>query len=296
VVKKRLSDHMITRWDVVDSGDNPKSHVLLYKNEGGISGNKNVDSNGNKKKGEDRTMTLKEILAKMASEQSLTKEEQEFVKTESEAKDNEINTLKTESEAKDTKVDDIQKKFDNVEIELAEVKKETKPKDGDEEKKGEEAIKKASPEVQEEFKKMKERLEKSDKTAEAEAEKVGKLAEKIAKAEFVVKAKTMPGIGETPEKLADLLLSISKASPEEYPELEKVFETASKKIVEGTLLKAVGTDEEGDTGDAESKIKKAAEAMKKANPDLTDAQAEAEALEADPGLYEEYENAREGDK
>lgn len=287
---------MITRWDVVDSGDNPKSHVLLYKNEGGIDENNNVDSNGNKKKGEDNTMTLKEILAKMASEESLTKEEQEFIKTESEAKDNEINTLKTESEAKDTKADEVQKKLDKVEIELVEVKKEVKPKDGDEEKKGEEAIKKASPEVQEEFKKMTERLEKSDKKAEAETEKVEKLSEKIAKAEFVVKAKTMPGIGETPEKLADLLLSISKASPEEYPELEKLLETTSKKVVEGTLLKAVGTDEEGDTGDAESKIKKATEAMKKAKPDLTDAQAEAEALEADPKLYEEYENAREGGK
>ena len=286
---------MVTRWDVVDSGDNPKSHILLYKNEGGIDGNSNVDSNGNKKKGEDRTMTLKEILAKMASEQPLTKEEQEFIKTESEAKDNEINTLKTESEAKDTKADDIQKKLDNVEIELVEVKKGVKPEGGDKEKKGEDAIKKASPEVQEEFKKMKERLEKSDKTAEVEAEKVGKLSEKIAKAEFVVKAKTMPGIGETPEKLADLLLSITKASPEEYPELEKLLEATSKRIVEGTLLKAVGTDEEGDTGDAESKIKKAAEVMKKANPDLTNEQAEAAALEADPKLYEEYENAREGD-
>ena len=35
--------------------------------------------------------------------------------------------------------------------------------------------------------------------------------------------------------------------------------------------------------------------MKKANPDLTNEQAEAAALEADPKLYEEYENAREGD-
>ena len=287
---------MITRWDVVDSGDNPKSHILLFKNEGGINENNNVDSNGNTKKGEDRTMTLKEILAKMASEEPLTKEEQEFIKTESEAKDNEINTLKTDSEVKDTKVDDIQKKLDTVEVELEKVKKEAKPKDGDEGKEGEEAIAKASPEVQEEFKKMKERLEKSDETAKTEAEKVEKLAEKIAKAEFVEKAKKLPGVGETPEKLADLLLTISKASPEEYPELEKILEATSKKIVEGTLLKSVGSDEEGDTGDAESKIKKAAEAMKKAKPELTDEQAQEAALEADPKLYEDYENAREGGK
>lgn len=282
---------MITRWDVVDSGDNPKSRVLLYKNEGGIDGNNNVDRNNNKKKGEDNTMTLKEILAKMASEQPLTKEEQEFIKTESEAKDNEINTLKTDSEAKDTKADEIKKKLDKVEIELKDVKKEE-----NKEEEGKEAIKKASPEVQEEFEKMKERLEKSDKKADAEAEKVDKLSEKIAKAEFVEKAKTMPGIGETPEKLADLLLSISKASPEEYPELEKLLEDTSKKIVEGTLLKSVGSDEEGDTGDAESKIQKAAEVMKKANPDLSDEQAEEAALEANPDLYKDYDNAREEGK
>jgi len=286
MVKKRLRDIVLTRWDVVDRGDNPEARVVMFKSKGGMLGEE-VDENGNTKKGEENTMTLKEILAKLASEQPLSKEEQEFLKTETEAKDNEIDTLKEQVDSQKTATEDMKKKLGEVETKLEEATKKQKP-----EEKPEEKIAKADPAIQEEFKKMKERLDKAEEKEKESNERVEKLEDSIAKEKLVAKVKELPGVIEDPDKMADAMLKIRKSAPKEFALIEEALEKANKVVVESTLLKSVGSNEEGDAGDAENKIKKGAEAIRKSQPELTPEQAEQKFLEENPKVYEEYEAAK----
>jgi len=278
-MKYRIRQPVINKWAVVDAGDNPEAKIVLFKRQGGPL-NKDVDNNNSSnKKGDETIMTLNEILSKMEKGEALTKEEQAFVKSETEAQANEINTLKEAGEAKDTELSDVKKSLDEAK---AKIEKKDPPKP-------EEILEKAAPEVKEEFKKMQDRLEKSEKLNTESSERLQKVEDGIQKEKYLAKAKTLTGIEGKPAEVGELLQKIAKSSPEDYPEVEKLLESASKRITEGDLLKEKGSNEEGVTGDKEQEIQKRMVELKKAKPELTDEQAYDEVLQSDDKLYSSEE-------
>ena len=277
---KKLRELVINRIDVVDKGDNPKAHILLFKNEGGqLNNNVNI----NNKKGDDYIMTIEEILAK------LPQEDQDLLKVELESRKGEVDILKTEADTKDKAVEDIKKKLTDAETALKEadgkiVKEEPKIKDED-------VIKKAGPEAEKVFKEMQERLEKSETEGAENTKKVDELSTKIQKRDFMEKAETFKGLGETTEDLTEILMDISNKAPESYEKLEKLLEKTNKAIEEGELLKVQGSSASGDAGDAETEIRKGAEEIAKRDK-ISPEQAELKLLEEKPELYEKYEKEK----
>lgn len=279
--KYRIREPVINRWDVVDAGDNPGARILLFKNQGGQNENKVDNNNNSKRKGDEDTMTLKEILEKMSKGEALSKEEQDFLKSDLDAKANELDVLKEDNDAKASQIEEINKKFATVESELTKLKKD-KPED---EEDPEETLKKADPKVQEEFNKMKERLEKSEQKSSETEQRLQKMEEDTQKEKMLIKAKSLEGLEGKPEEIAELLHKISKAVPEDYPALEKLLEGVNKKIAESGLFKAVGSSEEGAGKDNEQKIEKKVAELRKTKPDLTYEQAYEQILDDNPDLY-----------
>jgi len=281
MTKYRIREPVLNRWDVVDAGDNPGAKILLFKNQGGLNDNKVDNANNSTRKGDEDTMTLQEILEKMSKGEALNQEEQDFIKSDLDAKANELDVLKEDNEAKASQIDEIQKKLTNVESELTKLKKD-KP---EEDSKPEDILKKADPKVQEQFQKMKERLEKAEQTNSATVEKLQKMEDDRQREKMLTKAKSLEGIEGTPEDLADLLHKIAKAAPEDFGKLEEILEGLNKKIVESDLFKTVGSSEEGVGKDNEQKIAKKVAELRKDKPELTYEQAYDEVLNDNPDLY-----------
>ena len=272
---RKLKDIVISRWDVVDSGDNPLSDILLMKSKGGQEINA-VDNNTlNITKGVKYTMTLEEILAK------LSQDEQDVIKTEFDSRKNEVDAL---TKAKDDTEEELRKAKEELE-------KASQPEEEIEED-AEEVIKSADPKVQEEFKKMQDRLKKSEDEKVEQDEKLNKLSDQIAKRDFVEKAKELPNISTDSDDLADILLDISKKAPESYPKVIEVFKTMNKRIEEGDLLKTVGKSEgEDNTSNVEGKLEKLAKTRAEAD-NITKEQATEKIMRENPELYEEYKNSQ----
>lgn len=130
-----------------------------------------------------------------------------------------------------------------------------------------------------------EALSESNKTL---TEQIGKEREMRVTKEFVEKAKSFGHVGEGAEKLGKTLKEASETmSKEGYEGLEKTLKAANAKIEAGSIFTEVGTSN-GGSASYESKMKVAKEAIRKEDPKLSDAQAEATALERNPGLYDEY--------
>lgn len=252
-------------------------------------------TNENLMKGVEYVMTIEEILAKMDDE------DQNFLKTEFEARTNEITSLKADSEKKDAELEkqktEIEKQkveTDKIKKELEEIKK-TKKGSGSEEG-GEEGdiFKDADPKVKEQFEKMQKRLDDSKKEAEVEKEKVANLQKEVEMERFTKEAEGMQSIAKETGKLAELLYTIKKSLPEEkYTELKEILDSANGVIKESKLLVSVGSGENGDGKDAESTLDKKAKALAK-EKGITEAQAMDEVLQSEPELYEKYNKEKEG--
>ena len=147
-----------------------------------------------------------------------------------------------------------------------------------------------------------ESVQKALDTAKATIEKQAAQLEQLEKREtarqvaaFVTKAATFKSLG-LPEVADDedavtafgmVLKTLSDAAPEAYAKIESVLTKAVATLDKSDLLEESGVDgQPADTGDADTKLAKAVDAIQKSNPDITYEQAVVKALEDNPELYE----------
>jgi hypothetical protein len=97
-------------------------------------------------------------------------------------------------------------------------------------------------------------------------------------------AKGIPAAGN-PDEVGVALYAINKAAPDAYTTILKALRAANAQAEKGGIItKALGASGSGDGTPAATELAKATSEIRKARPDLTDAQAQHEALLANPEL------------
>jgi len=241
-------------------------------------------------KGVEYVMTIEEILSK------LDDEDQNFLKTEFEARTNEIGSLKKDTETKDVEIEKQKVEVEKLKKKVEDIEK-AKAEEGSNKNKDEDILKDADPKIKEKFEAMQKRLDDSDKATEMQKEKIDKLQKEAEMEKIRKEATELVGISKETDKLTSLLYEVKKAVPEDkYSELKEILDSANGVIKESTLLDSIGSDEEGSGKTSKSIIKSKVEALRKIKPELTDAQATDEILQENPELYDQYneEQAKKG--
>ncbi|MDE2099054.1 MAG: hypothetical protein KGL39_17505 [Patescibacteria group bacterium] len=129
----------------------------------------------------------------------------------------------------------------------------------------------------------------------ADAEARAQAAEEVAKAErgerltrdAIQKAQSYDRLALNPEEFGAVLKSLREKAPEDAAKVEAILDAANAAVAKGALYAEIGAAGAGPT-DAEGKIEKAAEEVRKNNPSLTKEQAFSKALSEHPELYAEY--------
>lgn len=110
--------------------------------------------------------------------------------------------------------------------------------------------------------------------------------------EFVSKAEALPMIAEDKSALAGLLRRISDAmSAEDTAEVEKMLGTANEQIAKGNLFSEFGNS--GAETTISKSVKAKADELRKADPTLTEAQAEVLVYEQNPDMAEAAFNGKD---
>jgi len=135
-------------------------------------------------------------------------------------------------------------------------------------------------------------ITKQDKQIEAlqKAEDNRTTATFITKAAgYVTKGATLPEVEEGKDATNEFglaLKTLSVAAPEAYAQVESVLEKAFDTIEKGANLESVGGDGEPELSDNATNIAKAATEIRKNQPELTEEEAVAKALDDNPELYQ----------
>lgn len=139
---------------------------------------------------------------------------------------------------------------------------------------------------------VRKRLEEAEAVAKAAEDAVAKMRDDAEAARWLDVAKGLPFVaiskdvgGDAAAETGALLHSIAKAAgAEPAAQLLGVLEAAQSKLAQSELLKAAGKDGRGPVGGAEERLQKAASDIRKAAPELSDAQAYAQAVAGNPAL------------
>lgn len=127
-----------------------------------------------------------------------------------------------------------------------------------------------------------ERIEKAEAIAQRERD----LREER---EYLAKAEQLDKLPLAPDQFGPLLKSIAgSVDAETFAKLEGVLTAANEAVSQGALFQELGAGGDGGRTDAESKIEAAAAEIRKAQPDLSHAQAFTKALEQNPDLYAQH--------
>lgn len=246
--------------DLCEDGANPDSHILLCKSKN-KGGQKNVNSNENNSKGGEN-MKLEDILKALPEDQQ--------------------GVLKQELSTKEDKIKELNDKLDKVK------KEKEKPEDKDSDDKPEDIIKEADPKIKELFDKMSEKIEKSDKEKSEIKKELDKVVKERKQEKFKKIAKTYDKIPLDTDEFGDILMKVAEnLSEDEFDKIKEAFNKANSIAKADKVLEEVGSgmsSEEDNTADTTLKAK--TKEIKKSNPDLTDEQAERQALRDNPDLYE----------
>jgi hypothetical protein len=221
--------------------------------------------------------------------------------------DNELRDALTKAEREKTEAEEAKKA---AEESLAEVtaerdtalrKLKARPtKDGDDDDEShDEGGDVSKAELPPELRKRLEKIESDAETRIAKAEKRAEGAEAIAKgeldrrveAEYIAKAQTLEHLPVQAQSFGPLLKRASESlSAEDMGALQAVLKAADEQIAKGDLFREVGAGVGGqalpDGADAEILAK--AEALRKADPKMTQAEAEVAAIQGDPALQARY--------
>lgn len=139
---------------------------------------------------------------------------------------------------------------------------------------------------------VRKRLEEAEAKAGAAEAAVAKMRDEGEAARWLEVAKGLPFVavskavgGDAAAETGVLLHSIAKAAGTgPADQLVTVLEAAQAKLAQSELLKSKGVDGPGVTGDADAQLAKAAADIAKAAPNLTHAQAYAQAVAGNPEL------------
>lgn len=128
---------------------------------------------------------------------------------------------------------------------------------------------------------QKERLEKAEEALEAQ---------RIAKAneEWVAKARAVDGLIDNAEEFGSQLREVAEINSDLADTLVKVLETANERFSKADLYKELGAGASPVTGSAEEKVQAIAKSLREADPKLSQEQAETEAWERNPELYDQH--------
>ena len=154
-------------------------------------------------------------------------------------------------------------------------------------------IEKAGPELKELF----EGLIQENKSTKAEAKEANQRAKglelKALKKEYMIKAEGLTHIpGISIKKMADDMLVMGEAHPEQFAELYKALLTADKLLEKSAAWEGMGRGHSGLTGSTYEKIQTMAKALIQKGEDMTLEAAIEKVLDIHPDLYEEYEAER----
>ncbi len=261
---KKIASLRIGEISLVPDGDDPQAHVMIVKRRPDI----------------DNVAALRSELAELAETnlfkgadmKTIEQLTEELAKIEKsiESKDAEIAKAKAEVEAKDAEIVKLKGERDEA---IAKAK----PAETDEE-----AILKALPES------VRVIINKARDEAAAATAVIEKMASEREIGAEVEIAKGLK-VGKADE-LGGLLHRIRKGKTTEadHAAVVDILKQASTISKDSPLFKSSGTAMAGDCDDPEQKIKAKADEIKKAKPELTDAQAYSAAIEAEPNLYNEY--------
>lgn len=146
----------------------------------------------------------------------------------------------------------------------------------------EDVLKSADPALREYIRKAEERAEAAEAIAKAEREA-------RLEREFLAKAEQMPYVGESRSEFGTLLKSLNQSLPTEtFEKVEQILKAANEQIREGRLFAEAGVGGEGMAGDAYQELEGIAKGYRKADPDLSEAEAFDKAMSERPDLYKRY--------
>jgi hypothetical protein len=181
---------------------------------------------------------------------------------------------------KDDLPDEVVDYIEALETEVEELQKAV---DGDEPDDEDDLIEKADPEVRALIEKAQQRAEAAEAIAKAERDA------RIER-EMLAKAQKLVHVNDNTDELAKTLKSLHEANPELAEGIEKMLTAANEQIAKSGIFSEIGL------GGGDTTISKAIESrvqeIQKANPNLTREQAETQAYEENPEMYDEQVNGR----
>lgn len=138
---------------------------------------------------------------------------------------------------------------------------------------------------------VRKKLEDAERVAKAAEERIAKLEDQrdterwtsVAKGLDMVAVAKAAG-GDAVGELATLLKSVNKAAPDAVDALVELLTVAQTRASESALLREAGAAAAEGLGDAEAQLEKVASEIRKADGNLTPAQAYREAIKRDPAL------------
>jgi chromosome segregation ATPase len=139
---------------------------------------------------------------------------------------------------------------------------------------------------------IRKRLEEAEAKAARAEEAINKANEQREIEASVEKAKAL-GLGD-PQKIGEAMHRVAKGRPtaEDAATIEEAFAKAQAILKNSKLFDSIGRGNGGDADDPEQKLRQAALDIQKAKPALSYEAAYAEAMDANPALYDEVAKAR----
>jgi hypothetical protein len=144
----------------------------------------------------------------------------------------------------------------------------------------EKALDGLSEEVKKSFIEQRDRLVKAE--AALETERVAK-----ADAEWTAKVRPLDGVIDNPEEFGAELRTLAESNPEMANSIVTKLQTANERLTKSDLFNELGRGGGAPTG-VEEKIQTIAKSLVEADPGKSRVDAEAEAWELNPDLYDEY--------
>lgn len=283
----QLTDMDIEEVSLVDDGANPGAKVEIWKAKGGKPKGQHDEPDADDKGGDpdadedDDGFGFKGDAKRVKKQQEIEMTLEELAKSleAAEAKLDELEKANGDAVARAAELEGVVKAKDT---EIAGLKSDiakAKPADTEDE------ILKALPEAARELVLKAKKAEAEATAALAKAKDAQDTADAIAKAKALNFGK--------PEDVGPLLMRVAKGmtTTADAEKLEQLLKSAGEVASKSPLFKAIGSGQATE-GDPEDLLKSKAAEIKKARPELTEAQAYDAALAANPDLYSAYVSKR----
>ncbi len=294
-----LSEMTIEEISLVDDPANEQARVLIVKAKGGKAAKSEDEDEEEEQPSAEEVgvaMRLKKALEEIAPDVVHAVVGGEPINPEAagEAAASlkeyvmDIEALSKALEDAEARLETLEKRATEAEAALADANEIIKTRDAELEavsKSSEEA--EAAPSEEEVIKSLPESIRKRLEEADKATEELAKAKAKAEEDEAVAKAASL-GVGKADE-LGPVLLRVRKGMTTEADAgvIENLLKSLAEVSVKSLLFKSMGSDAAVD-GDPEAMLKAKADEIKKAKPELTDAQAYAKATEENPHLYNAY--------